>query len=669
MGRDDEVDKFKDLDLRIGLEIHRQLDTNKLFCNCSSELTENFHSEFIRMLRPTQSELGKIDIAAIEEVKKKHKFIYKVAPNVCLVETDEEPPHEVNPEALDTVLTIALLFNANIVDEIHFMRKIVIDGSNTAGFQRTTLIATNGFIEVDGKKIGIASICLEEDAARKLENREDCVVYALDRLGIPLVEITTKPDIRTPAEAKAVAEKIGNMLRDTRKVKRGIGTVRQDINVSIRGGARIEIKGFQELNLIPSIICDEIVRQLTLINVADELKKRGVSSDDIGIQIVDILPVVKNTKSKLLRKIIDDKGVVLGARLGGFAGVIGGEIFQNNLHRFSKYAASEKLEEKRLGQELSQYAKICGVSGILHSDELPAYGITKEEVSAIRAALHCKENDAFILVAGKEKNSRGAIQNAITRARLACNGIPEEVRKALLNGTEYMRPIPGAARMYPETDIPPYKVRKEKIDYLIDYLRANPPKSDEEQVAEQAAELSRKYEFPLASAELIISKDLREKFILEDDRLIGKGVVVSTASSVCCRTLVNTVTEIESVLGKEVKPEQITQVHDLYGDGKISREGIQPVLQDMVKENLTAEKAASKLGIISKSTVDVAGTISEIVESNAALIDSKGTDAIGPLMGDAMAKLRGKADGKTINSILRKKIEEKIKKNKNEKNT
>jgi glutamyl-tRNA(Gln) amidotransferase subunit E len=661
MNRNDEEGKFRELDLKIGLEIHRQLDTKKLFCNCSSELTEDFHGEFIRMLRPTQSELGKVDIAALEEVKKRHRFIYKVAPNVCLVETDEEPPHEVNPEALDIVLTVALLFDANIVDEIQFMRKIVIDGSNTAGFQRTALIATDGFIEVDGKRIDIASICLEEDAARKLEDKEDSVVYALDRLGIPLVEISTKPDIRTPAEAKAVAEKIGNVLRATRKVKRGIGTVRQDINISIKGGARIEIKGFQELNSIPFIIHDEIVRQLNLISVADELKKRGINKDDINIQIIDILPVFKDTKSKLLSKIVDNKGAILGAKLDGFAGAIGSEIFQKNISKFSKYNASEKLEEKRLGQELSQYAKVCGVSGILHSDELPAYGITKEEVSAIRKTLHCEENDAFIIVAGKKENCRSAIQNTISRARLACEGVPEEVRKALSSSTEYMRPIPGAARMYPETDIPPNRVRKEKIDYL----RADPPKSLEE----QAEDLSKKYFIPTTTATTIISKELDEDFIEYVD-IVTKGniKVIPTASSICSRVLLNIVPEIENNTKMEVKRSQIEDVLRLYYNGKISKEGIPLVLQDMVIKNLTAEEAASKLGIISVSIDEVERTISEIVENNTTLINSKGMDAVGPLMGDAMAKLRGKVDGKTINSILRKKIEEKIKKDKNKTN-
>ncbi|MBI5253689.1 MAG: Glu-tRNA(Gln) amidotransferase subunit GatE, partial [Euryarchaeota archaeon] len=252
--------------MKIGFEIHQQLETHKLFCSCPSELKEEKPEVTVeRRLRPTQSELGEIDRAALEEFLKGKSFVYEVYPDTtCLVELDEEPPHEPNEEAIDACLEVALMLNCDIVDEIHFMRKLVIDGSNTSGFQRTAIVAMDGYLETDKGRIGIPTICLEEEAARKIAEEENKTIYRLDRLGIPLIEITTAPDITTPEQAREVALKIGEILRATGRVKRGIGTIRQDINISIEGGARVEIKGVQELNQIPKIIEFEVERQKKL---------------------------------------------------------------------------------------------------------------------------------------------------------------------------------------------------------------------------------------------------------------------------------------------------------------------------------------------------------------------------------------------------------------------
>src|SRR5207244_9650315 len=231
------------LGLRAGLGVHQQPATHKLSGEDGSALRDTADGQrFRRRLRPTQSERGEVDAAALEEAKRRLTFVYEATPNSCLVEADEEPPHPPNPEALDIALEIALLLDADPVNEVDFMRKIVIDGSNTAGFQRSGLVALDGRLEVNGKRIGVPTTLLEEDAARKLGESEAEVVYRLDRLGIPLVEIATTPNIETPEEAREVALAFGSLLRATRKVKRGIGTIREDVNVSIEGGARIEIK-------------------------------------------------------------------------------------------------------------------------------------------------------------------------------------------------------------------------------------------------------------------------------------------------------------------------------------------------------------------------------------------------------------------------------------------
>ncbi|MBS3815090.1 MAG: Glu-tRNA(Gln) amidotransferase subunit GatE, partial [Hadesarchaea archaeon] len=363
---------YDDLGLLVGFEIHQELDTHKLFCNCPSELRDDEALINIdRELRPTQSELGEVDRAALAEAVKSKRFSYLIHPeNVCLVEMDEEPPHPVNKEAQDIALEISLLLNSNPADEAHVMRKTVIDGSNTAGFQRTILIATGGEIKIDNKKVNILTICLEEDAARKSGEEKDKVSYQLDRLGIPLIEIATAPDFNHPDKAKEAALKIGQILRATGKVKRGIGTIRQDINISIEDGARQEIKGVQELSLISKVIEIEVERQVKLLEIKEELENRG--AEEISEEIRDVTQVFLNTNSKILQKSLQKNGVVQAVKLPKFNGLIGKELTEN--HRF--------------GTELADYAKVySNVKGIFHTDELPGNGISKEEVKNLRKEL------------------------------------------------------------------------------------------------------------------------------------------------------------------------------------------------------------------------------------------------------------------------------------------
>ncbi len=408
--------------MKVGLEIHQQLDTHKLFCSCKSELSDNFDFEFVRFLRPAASELGKVDRAALGEFEKRKKIIYKGSfSNSCAVEMDEEPPHEMNKEALEIALKIAKLFNARVVDEIHVMRKIILDGSVVSGFQRTALIATDG--EIEGIKI--QTICLEEDSARLLEEGKDYRVFAIDRLGIPLIEIATAPEIRSPEQALQVAKKIGEYLRMV-KVKRGLGTIRQDLNVSVEGGARVEIKGVQELELIPKIIKNEVSRQKKLIELKPRLSAK-VS------EIKDVSEAFKGTECRILK----NKKV--------FAFVIKDQagLFAEKLHA-----------GKHLGKEIAEYVKAWGERGFMHTDEeLGKYGIKKEEIKAMRALLGASEKDLIVFATSKR-----ALELVKERLAELAKGVPEETRKALPDGsTCYLRPLPTGARMYPETDIPPIK--------------------------------------------------------------------------------------------------------------------------------------------------------------------------------------------------------------------
>ncbi|HKZ88040.1 MAG TPA: Glu-tRNA(Gln) amidotransferase subunit GatE, partial [Candidatus Bathyarchaeia archaeon] len=455
--------------LKVGLEIHQQLNTSsKLFCNCRPTLfKENPEIVFLRRLRPTQSELGQVDPAAFFEFQKGIKVIYEAnRETACLVEMDEEPPHPLNIEAVEVVLTAALLMNAQPIDEVHIMRKTVIDGSNTTGFQRTCIIALDGWIRVGEKTIPIQAASLEEDAARKTgtEAEGKIIRYRIDRLGIPLIEVATAPVIYSPTEAQEVAFAIGRILRDTGKVIRGLGTIRQDLNVSLPNGALVEIKGVQELELISKVVEYEVQRQLGLIAIKDELKAKEVKAEDIEEDIVDVTNVFRDTECKVIRKAVDKKQPVKALKLPSFAGFLGRELMPNF----------------RVGTELSDRAKFWGrVGGIFHTDEMPNYGVTIDEVEAVRKAVSADEKDAVVFVADTVENTIDALKAVAERAREILNGVPAETRTAKDDGTtRYMRPRPGAARMYPETDIPPVLLK----DDFVEKVRLNLPESAENRI-------------------------------------------------------------------------------------------------------------------------------------------------------------------------------------------
>ncbi|MAG47469.1 Glu-tRNA(Gln) amidotransferase GatDE subunit E [archaeon] len=283
---------YKKLNLKIGIEVHRQLNTGKLFCRCPSLLTEDKPDfTFKRKLRPVISELGEIDKTALYESTKKKYGIYEGHyKNSCEVELDESPVYDINMDALNTMIQVSKMLNASTINTIEIMRKQVLDYSNTTGFQRTALISTNGNIKTEDNNIKIDTIILEEDAARKTKETKESISFKLDRLGIPLIEIATAPDIKTPEEAKEIAEHLGMVLKSTGKFRSGLGTIRQDLNLSIKNGSRVELKGVQDLKNIPKIIDIEIERQLSILKEGKEVEE-GVRRIDKDLTSTYLRPL------------------------------------------------------------------------------------------------------------------------------------------------------------------------------------------------------------------------------------------------------------------------------------------------------------------------------------------------------------------------------------------
>ena len=613
---------YSELGLKVGLEIHQQLDTKKLFCKCPSILVESNERIAVRELHAVKSEVGEVDIAALEEEAKERKYVY-LAPkeSSCLVELDEEPPHELNREALEIALTVALMLNAKIVDEIRFMRKIVIDGSNPTGFQRTALIAVDG--ELHGIKI--KTICLEEEAARKVREEGDCVVYNLDRMGIPLIEIATEPTINDPEKAKEIAEAIGLILRSTKKVKRGIGTIRQDLNVSIKGGARVEIKGVQELDLIPVIIKKEVERQLHMIKLIEEIKKR-TKRKDLKFEPKDLSNIFVNTNSKLIKRALNAGMKVYGLKLKGMAGLLslGGDY--------------------RLGRDLAAYVRVkTGLKGILHSDELPGYGITEEEVKNVRKALNAEENDAFVLVMAEEKRALKALRAIHERVLMLFEGVPAEVRRALPDGnTEYLRPLPGAARMYPETDVPPIRVTEDIINRLKERL----PEKFEDKVKRFVIQ----YGIQEDQARTIIRRNL--------DDIFEKAVSLGIKPSIVLKTLLGTIEEVKKEVGnvENITDDVLMEVFKGLAENKFSKEAIPEILSYIAANGYRPiDEICEELGLKLMSEDEVRNVVRNVVEELREVVSEKGLGAMSIIMGKVMGIVRGKADGK-LSRIVQEEI-------------
>ena len=588
---------WDELGLMMGLEIHQQLNTkHKLFCPCSTDLTDDEHDEeIIRNLRPTQSELGQIDRAALQESLRDMTFKYEAYNNhTCLVENDDEPPHALNREALDICITIASLLNMKMVDEFHTMRKQVIDGSNTGGFQRTGLAATDGYLDTPYGRVAIESLGLEEDAARRIDSDGEYTQFRLDRLGIPLAEITTDPSMHHPEQIKEVAYMIGQVLRST-NVKRGLGTIRQDVNISITRGARVEIKGVQDLDLMPVIVENEVTRQLALADIKDELIKRNAKVEDT---IYDLDEVFKDTSSKILSSAECIKGIILR----GFDGLIGKEVQPG----------------RRFGTELSSYAKKMGVSGLFHTDELPAYGITQEEVDALKSYLKTGPEDAIIIVAHDEDVAVNALNETIRRAEMAFDGVVEETRKALDDGnTEYMRPLPTANRMYLETDIPLFQI----TDDMVEPIKNNLPELPDE----KEARIIKEYKLSEDLSSQLVRRLLADRF----EELMAKLKVDSTTVA---SVLVSDLRDLrrEGVDVAIFTNEKLTETFKLLEDNKISKDALKDLMLAVSKKpDEPVEKIAEEENLTLLSEDEVRAIIHDIVSGQENMVKERQMGAAG----------------------------------------
>ena len=599
--------EYKSLGLRIGLEVHQQLSSGrKLFCRCPvpDTTSEKIDESFVgirRKLRPVSGETGITDIAAMHESLKNKTFIYNANPSTsCLVELDEQPPKPMNMLALNTTLQICKLLECKILDEIHVMRKTVIDGSAVSGFQRTAFIGTNGFLNTSLGKVDVQSISLEEDSAVPVDKSAEHTSYRLDRMGIPLIEIATSSDIKSPEHAKEVALEIGLLLRST-DVVRGIGSVRQDINISIERGARVEIKGFQDLDVISDVIENEVKRQLALLEVRDELLLRGAQPFKTDLRFVTHL--FHDTKCEFIRKAVEHGKVIIAGRLPMFGGLL-----------------KKECGNKTLGRELSEYSGL----GITHSDEdLNKYSL-RPEFESLKSEFGSGERDVvFIIASDNPINSANAV---FERANQCFVGVPEETRVADGIGSRYTRPLPGSGRMYPESDIQPIRLEGSYIGSL------KVPKT----LSQRRKELSSMMPEELAS-QIVKSHHFRDfERLMHYDPVIAATIFLSYFKDMSRRGL----------SPEAIQLEDLERILLSVKEGATPKDAVLGILERLASgENVV--KVLSSYSAV--SDVEIKSQIKEAVAGNLGKKESV-------IMGIVMQKLRGRVPGERVMQFIKEEL-------------
>lgn len=650
-----------DLGFMCGIEVHQQLATGKLHSrqpgvlyDVTIDTVPEHWNRFQRRLRAARGEGGAIDIAARFESRRNRSFVYVQSPNSGLIELDEQPPLPHDVDAVEIALTVSALLEAKPVSLLQTMRKTVVDGSNTSGFQRTSLISVDGVLSTETGPVGIDVVCLEEDSARKLDTLStgngEQVIYNLDRLGLPLIEIATSPDVISPEHAKETSMALGRCLRQTRKVRRGLGSIRQDLNVSLACGDRVEIKGCQDLSWIPRIIRLEMARQLHFYRLANELRSDlslpalppDRRSDDVALEeevadaVCEHLPLVLHDvsesfsacESKMVQTGLAKGSVMLALPLPGLAGKIG-----------VKALDKEGAQLPRLGRELAGAAKLAGVKGVFHSDELPAYGIEAEHVDSVRNQLDVASADGFILCLAPKWQAELALESVLTRARKAWHRTAQEVRNVVVKKgapddgtTTPMRPLPGGARMYPETDVPVFSLTNERWHEILDNL----PMTDTERSHRLSA-----FDISGDQAGQLLARELDDIFVDHSGGLPHKGwasVILEndTANPILCASVM--AAKEEGLLTRE----SMNQVIEYFSDALPTREEI--------------ARYAEMNGFKPADEGDLGAIIEGIVAERADFVKERGMGAMGPLMGVVMQAV-GAADGKVVSALLREAIQ------------
>jgi glutamyl-tRNA(Gln) amidotransferase subunit E len=620
---------YAEIGFKSGLEIHQQLLTEKkLFCRCpAGQYSSEFHAEILRHMRPTLSELGEYDGTALMEFKTKKNIIYRInRKTVCTYEMDDTPPFEMNEQALDIAIEVGMLLKSNIVDEVHIARKQYLDGSIPTGFQRTAIVSVGGKIPYKDREINIIQMSLEEDSCREFSDMGHNRIYLTDRLGMPLIETVTAPEMRTPQEVAEVNNILRRLVRTTGKVRTGVGAAREDVNVSVEGGTRIEIKGVPSIKRIPLLTYNEAMRQWNLLRLRDELHKRGITAETFESKIDDVTKLLKHTRYQPIFNAIAEGKLVKCVTLRGFKGLLRWQT------QTDTYFSNEISDRVRV------IACLTTLPNIIHSD-YQGETISSSEGLKIRKTVGATDDDTLVLVWGSEMDTDTATKEIIIRAREATIGIPSETRQAHRDGTNgFERILPGADRMYPDTDLPPKKIVEERLERIRKQLSTP---SWERENFYRSLGLPDDIIAPLAISPLAATFDYAVKELKIEPKLAG-AILISLPKRLKRKKL-----EI-SILNESV----LRQILETVAAGKLHREGVSMFMECTVRNGEFSEKLLPSP--CSKEELDTIVSNSLEILNNTVLHNPEKKKEV--LMGILMDELRGRIASAEIIAIIDKEL-------------
>ncbi|MBN1280437.1 MAG: Glu-tRNA(Gln) amidotransferase subunit GatE [Candidatus Thermoplasmatota archaeon] len=624
---------YQHLGFKCGLEIHQQLRTEKkLFCRCKAVLhTDPPTATIVRHMRPTLSEMGNYDGTALMEFKTKKNVTYQLYDDtVCTYEMDDTPPFRLNTDALDIALEVALLLNCSIVDEIHISRKQYLDGSIPTGFQRTGIIGVEGSIPYKNKTIRIIQLGLEEDACREIQDKQHTIVFRTDRLSIPLVEVVTYPDMTTPAEVEEVASLIGRLLRSTGKVRRGLGSIRQDVNVSITGSTRVELKGVPKLQYLAKAVAVEAKRHKALLDIREQLQNRGITAENFQSDACEVTALFNKTRCTRFKEVLKIKQ----------------HIYAVVLRNFGTVLDTPTQPGKMFGDEFAGRVRVIAcldtMPNIVYTNHFEDFGLTKKEITKLEHHLQATPKDCVVLVWGTDADVTTAIEEIKIRAVDALSGVPSETRQVFSDGTnDFERILPGPDRMYPDTDSPPTPIREDDLSRIRQSL-PEPLWSCEERLARLGLS-------PSVVSSLCISPRLYVFNRIVSDFAISPVLVAVTLQE-RLKWLQRQGKNVE-----QLSDETIYQVFQALQEHRISKEAVPPLLRLLTDHpNMAVSQAIDNLQITQFTTADLERIIQEAI---ATYQTTKTLDhCIHGIMGVVMRQVRNQVDGQRVYDMVRQKI-------------
>lgn len=610
------------LGFRCGVEIHQQLLTEKkLFCRCPAFKYSTHHdAEVLRHMRPTLSEMGGYDGCALMEFKTKKEIIYLLnKESVCTYEMDDTPPFPINQNAIDIVIEIALMLGCSIVDEMHIARKQYLDGSIPTGFQRTGIVGINGELPFSGRTIGIRQVSIEEESCREVTDEQHTIRFRTDRLGIPLIEVVTEPDMTTPEEAAEVVRRIGRLMRATGKVKTGIGSVRQDVNVSIAGSTRVEIKGVPRYQNIPDLTRTDALRHKALLEIKADLAKRNITKSSLSTFEEDLTGFMLGTEDILLKQAIENGWRIRGINLKGCGGLLIKET------QPSRTFASEIAGRVRV------IACLDRSPNLYHTDAYPMYKGSHIDYKKIHHHLQMNDGDVGIIVWGPQADTATATQEIRLRIEDACAGVPNETRQHRHGGlTDFERILPGADRMYPDTDHPPVRIDGARVQKIAANLPQKPWEIEDELVSMgMTAEGAQKF-----------ALTPRRDLVLQ---LVSRGIDINLAEHV----LMNLGTHLRriGVSIENITDDRYLELFDGYKKGMFHREAFTIILKAL------AEKPSESVAAVIENLNLKAVHDNDVTAYARSLLDD-GIEHT-KLLARVAAHFRGRVPGKRVVNLIK----------------